>query len=64
MQSKVTQLTGGDFPVCELCPDNEVPTSDKLDCLPCLTKTLEGNDTVVCTCGPQEVQGKINHLLY
>lgn len=54
------QPNGGQFPVCELCPDNTVPTTDKLDCMPCSVKALKGNDTVVCTtCGKQEIQGKI-----
>jgi hypothetical protein len=65
MQSKVVQLTGGQFPLCELCPDNHVPTTDKLNCLPCLTKSDEVNNTVACTaCGSQEIRGKINRLSY
>lgn len=59
------QWTGGQFPVCELCQDNEVPTTDKLECLPCSAEALKGNDTVVCTgCGMEQIQGNINHLFY
>ena len=65
MQSKIVHLNGSQFPVCELCPDHHVPTTDKFDCLPCSATTINRNDTVVCaTCGIQEIHGIINYLYY
>ncbi|KAJ4448147.1 hypothetical protein ANN_10160, partial [Periplaneta americana] len=55
-QSKILNLDGGQFPECEPCPESEMPTTDKLNCLPCSTRIKKDNDTAVCTkCGSQEI---------
>ncbi|PSN51036.1 hypothetical protein C0J52_15421 [Blattella germanica] len=54
--NKIVQLTG-QFPECELCQENEMPTLDKRDCMLCSLPENKDNDTDICTpCNPYQIK--------
>lgn len=39
-KSKIKKWTLASYPLCELCKDNEIPTSDQLECVACPQESL------------------------
>ncbi|KAJ9601533.1 hypothetical protein L9F63_000276 [Diploptera punctata] len=54
-RSKIVQLGTGQFAECEVCPDDEVPTLDKRDCVPCLQQQQYENNTVCVPCNHSQI---------
>lgn len=58
-RSKIKRWNFASFPVCEPCKEDEIPTKDHMDCIPCSRGGK--NETVSCEsfqCSPNTVFGE------